>query len=57
MVAMTALKNKERNAGELIIVKKDLASEEDRVNSDTDVECECDGECWNCIYEDECNQE
>jgi hypothetical protein len=54
---MTALKNKERNAGELIIVKKDLASEEDRVNSDTDVECECDGECWNCIYEDECNQE
>lgn len=31
--------------------------EEDRVNSDTDIECECDGECWNCIYEDECNQD
>jgi hypothetical protein len=22
-----------------------------------DGEYDCDGECWNCIYEDECNQE
>lgn len=31
--------------------------EYDPASQEVSEECECDGECWNCIYEDECNQD
>ena len=35
-----------------------MSEEEEWIGTTTpEEEYECDGECWNCIYEDECNQD
>ena len=39
-------------------ISLDMNEEKYNPNSqEVDEECECDGECWNCLYEDECNQD
>ena len=34
-----------------------MSEEEESPDTTNEEEYECDGECWNCWYEDECNQE
>ena len=40
------------------MIMKIAFEEEEWIGTTTpEEEYECDGECWNCIYEDECNQD